>query len=153
MDSEDDTQGALELQAVLTRYVDSQHGYEHAAELLENQTLSAIFLEISQSRAEIVPRLASLMEAGGHEAETDGSLEGTVHRWWMSVREKMPGDDFGDVLEECIRGESALLKSLDVALSSGNIEAERKPVLELARLDVEKAISHFNAAINDDEFT
>jgi uncharacterized protein (TIGR02284 family) len=152
MEPEDDTQAALELQVVLTRYVDSEHGYQQAAGLIDSQSMAEIFLEISDSRARIVPQIATLLVTLGHEPDQDGSLEGAVHRWWMVVRDKLTHDEVRDVLTECIRGESALLKALDIALESEDILSEQKKVLHLARLDVEKAISHFDAAVNDGEF-
>jgi uncharacterized protein (TIGR02284 family) len=152
MEPEDDTQAALKLQVVLTRYVDSEHGYKEASGLVESQSMAQIFLEISGSRARIVPQIAALLTTLGHEPDEEGSIEGAVHRWWMVVKDKLTQDEVRDVLTECIRGESALLKAIDIALEAEQLPSDQKEVLHLARLDVEKAISHFNAAVNDGEF-
>ena len=151
MEPEDDTQAALELQTILTRYVDSEQGYLHAADLVENESLAAIFKEISGHRAATVPEIAALLEETGHEPDEGSSLEAAVHRWWMSGREMLSTNDLKDVLEECVRGESTLLKAIDIALASGNLDPRQLVVLEVAKKDVEKAISHFNAALRNGE--
>jgi len=152
MDRETDDDLGLKLQKVLTRYVDSKDGYTHAAEIISNKTLAAIFLEIAENRAAIIPRLAKIMEAHGQEPQAVGSVEGSVHRWWMSIRDELAKDELKNLLIECIRGESALLEALDESIQFGKLLDEDMRAIEMVRVDVEKAVSHFTAAVHDKEF-
>ena len=143
-----DPSDALDLQLVLMRYVDSQEGYQLAAELMERPNLAEAFSEVSARRREVAQRIAELIELKGEKAEPEGSSEGAIHRWWMRLREKIADEELQAVLSECVRGEKALLDSLDKALSSGDLAPSETALLEEAAAEVRLAIRHFEEALD-----
>ncbi len=153
MDPDGDEKVVAELQAVLTRYVDSTEGYAHAARLVSDQGLAPVFLEIGAARAAIIPEVSEMIARCGVEPKEEGSVEGVAHRWWMSARDAVSADDMKTLLEECIRGEKVLLKAIQEALAEVR-ERQDKDVKALghAHEDVRKAISHFEAALHDRHF-
>ena len=142
-----DSSDVLTLQQVLTRYVDSQVGYDQAAELMDLPNLAFAFKEVSQRRREVGSRIAELIEIKGEQAEAEGSTEAAIHRWWMRLREKISDEDLRVVLTECIRGEKALLVSLEKALESPDLEPHEIEILNEALSEVKMAIRHFESAL------
>ena len=153
MSSDEQTKAASEFQKVLTRFIDSEEGYAHAATLVSDAHLSAIFLEISETRTALIPRLRGMIKSHGSDPEITGSPEGSIHRWWMSLRDTLTNDELKDVLIECIRGESSLLEAMDNAIASGNLDGSVDEVVRLVRIDVNKAVAHFTAAVHEGEFS
>jgi len=143
-----DSSDALELQQVLTRYVDSQEGYQQAAELMEREDLASAFREVSVRRLEVGKRIAKLLERKGEEAEAEGSVEGAIHRWWIRLREKIAAEELQAILSECIRGEKALLESLQKAMESSENSEDVGQILRDASVEVRMAIDHFEAALD-----
>jgi uncharacterized protein (TIGR02284 family) len=146
-DAFSDSSDVLELQQVLTRYIDSQHGYEQAAELMERPDLAEAFEEVSARRRAVGERIALLIERKGERAEAEGSAEGAIHRWWIRLREKIADEELLVVLNECIRGEKVLLSSLQKAMTSPDIGNEEIALLGDAAEEVQLAIDHFEAAV------
>lgn len=142
-----DSSDVLELQQVLTRYVDSQQGYEQAAELMDRPDLAEAFAEVSARRKAVGERIATLIERKGEQAEAEGSPEGAIHRWWIRFREKIADEELRAVLAECIRGENALLIALNKAMDGSGVGQETIELLREAAEEVELAIQHFETAI------
>ncbi len=138
---------ALDLQHVLTRYVDSHQGYLQVAELMDRRELAAAFKEIADRRREIGQRVARLMWREGEEPDTEGSTEGALHRWWIRLREKLTDEEFKAVLSECVRGERSLATALQTALDAKNLEPGQAEVLHEALAEVNLAIEHFETAV------
>jgi uncharacterized protein (TIGR02284 family) len=138
---------AIDLQLVLMHYVDSQEGYQQAAELMDRPQLAEAFSEVSARRGEVAERIAELIELKGERAEAAGSAEGAVHRWWMRLREKVADEELQAVLSECIRGEKVLLASLEKALTSGGLSPQEATVLQEAAAEVQLAVTHFEEAL------
>ncbi len=143
-----DSSDVLELQRVLIRYVDSQEGYHQAAELMEREDLASAFREVAARRHAVGERIAKLLERKGEEAESEGSVEGAIHRWWIRLREKVAAEELQAILVECIRGEKVLLESLQKALESGENSEEVTQILHDAATEVEMAIEHFESALD-----
>ncbi len=137
----------LDLQEVLTRYVDSCQGYEQVAELMGNPGLVAPFLEIAARRREVGLHIARVMVQDGEEADVDGSTEGALHRWWIRLREKVASEEFQVVLAECLRGEKVLAAALRRALKQEDEDSKHRELLQEAVAEVDLAISHFELAI------
>lgn len=102
---------AAELQAVLTRYVDSCNGYEQAADVMDDPRLAADFLQIAKRRQLIVERVAGMIRKQGEKPDLGGSTEALLHRWWIQLRAGLTTEELRATLAECIRGERELCAS------------------------------------------
>ncbi len=138
---------AAELQNVLTRYVDSYDGYTQAAKVVESPGLSAAFLEIAARRKTIVEHVATLIVRQGEKPDVDGSPEAAVHRWWIRVRAGMTQEEFKATLAECVRGEKELARTIEGALSHGNLEANHAAIVAEVATELKEALRTFEAVL------
>ena len=139
---------AAELQNVLTRYIDSYHGYKQAAEAVESPTLAEAFMEIAVRRHLIVQHVATLILHQGEKVETESSPEAAIHRWWIRVRAMMTDDEFKATLAECVRGEKELAKTVRGALDHGNLDPEHAAIIADVSAELDEAIRTFEAVLN-----
>jgi len=137
-----------ELQNVLTRYVDSFDGYLQASQLIEHPGYSSAFLEIADRRKSIVSAVAKLIAKQADHPDERGSAEAALHRWWMKVRVAMTEDELRALLQECIRGESELLRTVNSALHHGDLKPAHYQLLAAVGAEVEMAINTFETALN-----
>lgn len=138
---------AAELQNVLTSFEDSHAGYLQAADLVEGKGLAGAFREIAGRRGEIVAHVSGMIHALGAKSDTNGSTEGTVHRWWMRLRDNFTDEEFAVLLEECVRGESELLHTIRDVLDHGQLDAEQHAIISRMAVEVDLAIRTFNSAL------
>ena len=64
--------------------------------------------------------LTSAVNRIGGEAETGTSSTGSIHRAWIDVKATFTGHDRKSVLAECERGEDAIKKAYQSALSDND---------------------------------
>jgi uncharacterized protein (TIGR02284 family) len=140
---------ASELQEVLTRYVDSRDGYLQAATLVPSEGLAGSFRAIAERREAIAGKVADLIAEQGLRADFDGSPEASLHRWWIRLKEKMTEQDVDAVLNECIRGEEELERTLESALESGKVGPGHQALIREALSEVQVAIRSFRIAVDD----
>ncbi len=138
---------AAELQNVLTRYIDSCEGYSQAAEVMESPDAASAFLEIAARRKDIVAKVADLILRLGEKPDRSSSPEATVHRWWIRIRAELTDEEFRATLEECIRGEKELRRTLDDAIESGCLESANSQLLKEISQELHAAIQTFETAL------
>lgn len=138
---------ATELQDVLTRYVDSRDGYLQSADLISSPALSDSFRAIAQRREAIALKVADFIASQGGKADIEGSAEAGLHRWWIRLKEKMTDHETGAILDECIRGEEELARTLEHALEGGDLQSPHRPLIEEALAEVRVAIRSFRTAV------
>ncbi|MDR3695695.1 PA2169 family four-helix-bundle protein [Mucilaginibacter sp.] len=97
-------------------------GFAHAVhELKENDgDLKVLFLQLREESRENVHELSTAINKNGGEAELDMSGDGALHRMWLDVKEAFTGHDRMGILAECERGEDAIKKAYESALSPDN---------------------------------
>ena len=139
----------LELQEVLTRYIDSRNGYSQAADLVEEAGLASTFRSISGRRALIAKRLAGLIDMEGETPDLSGSPEAGIHRWWIRLKEKFSKQETKSVITECLRGERELARTLNEALEHGHLEPSHSTILRDALAEVDLAIGAFEGVIEE----
>jgi len=145
--AEPEVTDAAELQNVLTRYSDSYFGYLQAAEVVQCESLATAFVEIAARRKEIVKRVASMIAAQGEKPDTKGSPEGVIHRWWICVRAGMSEEEFRATLEECVRGETELARTVSEALEVGALLPDHAELLAQVKVELEEALRTFRIAL------
>jgi uncharacterized protein (TIGR02284 family) len=138
---------AAELQNVLTRYIDSYEGYHQAAEVVDSTTLKEAFLEIAARRKIIVEHVATLIVRQGEKPDESGSPEAAVHRWWIRVRAKMTDEEFKATLEECVRGEKELARTIDSALEHGNLDERHAAIVAEVATELKEALRTFQSVL------
>ncbi|GAC1305836.1 MAG: PA2169 family four-helix-bundle protein [Mucilaginibacter sp.] len=97
-------------------------GFEHASKDLGDgdRDLSDFFrTQIEASRQNSLELTKVVTQLGG-EAEDGKSVSGTIHRNWLDVRATFSGHDRASILAECERGEDAIKKAYQDALSADN---------------------------------
>jgi uncharacterized protein (TIGR02284 family) len=145
--AEPEISDAAELQKVLTRYSDSYFGYLQAAKEAQSEGAAAAFLEIASRRELIVRKIACLIKNEGEKPDTHSSPEGTLHRWWIRVRTEMSEDEFRITLEECVRGETELARTVADALEYGNLQPEHAKALSEMATELKEALRTFTIAL------
>jgi uncharacterized protein (TIGR02284 family) len=97
---------------------DGEYGFRTCAERATSNELRQTFNKRAASCAAAATELQALVRQHGGKAEQSGSVAGTVHRGWVSVRDAVAGTNDQSVLDECERGEDAALARYRKALKS-----------------------------------
>ena len=95
---------------------DAEKGYATAAGDVRDPQLKVALQERSDERAEYVIALQrAVVELGGWP-ESQGSLEGHLHRAWIETRLAIEGRNDMTVLVECQRGERTCVEAYNTLL-------------------------------------
>lgn len=90
--------------------LDSEAGFRETRDLLNNPDYQRLFDETAQERSRQASELKGLVRSEGEDPETDRSLLGKAHQWWINVRDKVSDHSDYDVLAEAERGEDKILE-------------------------------------------
>ncbi|WP_118973133.1 ferritin-like domain-containing protein [Taibaiella koreensis] len=97
-------------------------GYERA--LKDNRSreadLDILFREMIEQSQRFNTALTALVQQGGSQPETEGSLSGKLHRAWMDFKTTFTGHNRKNLLIECERGEDASKEAYNEALHEDN---------------------------------
>src|SRR5690606_27428727 len=96
-----DTTAAV-LEDLIETLEDGRKGFEQAAERIENSDEPSIAIDLrrfSQERAEFSVELREVATRYGFEIDEEGSMAGSLHRGWLSLKDALTGDDPKAVLE------------------------------------------------------
>ncbi len=97
-----------QLQDLLSINIDSERGFEEAAESTNDPQLKSLFREFSQRRSHNAAELRQYINSAGREPTNSGSVSGTLHRWWIDAKQVMTGKDAASILVEAERGEDSI---------------------------------------------
>lgn len=97
-------------------------GFAHAAHELKETDgdLRLVFLQLREYSRKNVHELGTAINKNGGEVEMGMSGNGALHRMWLDVKAAFTGHDRRGILAECERGEDAIKKAYESALSSDN---------------------------------
>lgn len=104
------------LQDLLSINMDSEKGFEEAAEHVNEPELKSLFRDFSQRRSHNAAELREAISSAGKEPTTHGSASGAIHRWWIDAKQAMTGKDPESVLNEAERGEDSIKNEYEDAL-------------------------------------
>jgi uncharacterized protein (TIGR02284 family) len=107
-----------QLQDLLSINIDSQRGFEEAAENTNDPQLKSLFRDFSQRRAHNAAELRQCISGAGKEPTTSGSVAATLHRWWIDAKQSMAGKDAESILNEAERGEDSIKEEYEDALQN-----------------------------------
>ncbi|MDN3551589.1 ferritin-like domain-containing protein [Mucilaginibacter aquaedulcis] len=89
----------------------------------ENIDLKELFQGYAAQSRKNGQELAALV-GSAEDVETGNSVSGTLHRAWIDVKSIFGGSDRASILSEAERGEDAIKKAYQDALSSGELPTE-----------------------------
>jgi uncharacterized protein (TIGR02284 family) len=90
---------------------DAAKGFKTAADSIEDPAVSRMFLRQSSEREAFAQDLLGLAGSKRSEVDKDGTVTGTMHRWWLDLKGTMSSDSLQSVLEEAERGEEKALEA------------------------------------------
>src|ERR1700761_7858200 len=90
----------------------------------ENSDLKSLFQEYAGQSRQFSQELTALVTSEGGEAETGTSASGGLHRVWIDVKSIFGASDREGILNEAERGEDAIKKAYQDALSEGELSGD-----------------------------
>ena len=106
------------LNELLIKNYDAEKGYLNAIANVDSDRLKMFFKRRASERSEFAKELRTEILQYGEVPEDSGSLKGTLHRNWMSLKSTFSSNNEEAILEEAIRGEEASLKEYNDVISS-----------------------------------
>jgi len=104
------------LQELIQVNVDSRDGFQHAANDIQDMTLSTLFQSLAHQRDEQANELAKFVEWNHEKPNRTGSYAAAIHRGWMAVREMVSSNNLYAVLAEAERGEDQIKAAYESTL-------------------------------------
>ena len=110
---------------------DGKAGYAKAAEKAqesEHPEIVSVFRELSKQRSDFASELSALAAAYGDDIEQQGSVVGTIHRGWMTIKDALAGSSISGLLDAAVQGEAHAVKQYEEALTE-DISPELRVVI------------------------
>ena len=120
---------------------DGKDGFAKGAEKLadsDRPELATAFRQNSQQRERFATELQQMAKAYGDQIDDSGTVAGTLHRGWMTLKDALSGSGPDGVLDAAEQGEDHALKEYDKALKD-DISPELRTVVERQRTEVQAA--------------
>jgi uncharacterized protein (TIGR02284 family) len=95
---------------------DGERGFRTAADAVGDADLKRLFATYGMQRAEFARELEAEVRRLGAEPSVGGSVTGTLHRGWMSLKAAVTGRDDGAVVAAAEAGEEAAQSAYEEAL-------------------------------------
>src|SRR5687768_2858769 len=88
------------LNSLIETCKDGQEGFRSASEDVQNSALKSLFSELSIERGRFCSELQRLVGTLGEDAETGGSVSGSLHRGWIDLKSALSSGDEHSILSE-----------------------------------------------------
>jgi uncharacterized protein (TIGR02284 family) len=95
------------IQELIGINIDSCKGLEHAADTVESERIASTLRIFARQRGQNAAELQKHVRFSGETPATEGTVGGTLRRWWLGVRGALNGGDDHVVLIEAERAEDA----------------------------------------------
>jgi uncharacterized protein (TIGR02284 family) len=118
---------------------DGQEGFRSAAEDVTNRALKNLFNELSIERGRFCNELQRLVKTLGEDAESSGSLSGSLHRGWIDLKSALSSGNEYSILAECERGEDAAVSEYRDALEHDELPESVRDVIGRQYLGVKES--------------
>lgn len=89
--------------------LDSKEGFELVAQQTDDPQLQALFRDGAQQRAGFLQEIKDALSLTDEDTKISDSALSHVHRWWISIREKVQPSEAAALLGEAERGEDTIL--------------------------------------------
>ena len=123
---------------------DGRAGFEKGAEKLDSTDapeLAPAFRKYSEQRAAFTTELQSLAQQYGDQLDESGSVAGTLHRGWLTLKDALSGSKPDGVIDAAEQGEDHAVSEYEKAL-----DADISPEL---RTVVQRQLTEIRAAHDD----
>jgi uncharacterized protein (TIGR02284 family) len=120
---------------------DGRAGFEKGAEKLESTDtpqLAATFRKYSAQRAQFTTELTGLAAKYGDRLDESGSVAGTLHRGWLSLKDALSGSSPEGVLDAAEQGEDHAISEYEKARDD-DISPELRTVVERQLTEIRAA--------------
>ena len=129
------------LNELLEKNYDAEKGYLNAADNIDSPKLKMFFKKRASERSEFAKNIRTEILSYGQIPEEDGSIKGTMHRNWMSLKSLFSSNDEEAILEEAIRGEKASLDEYSEILKEDAFAPSTRTMLENQKHQIQSAIN------------
>lgn len=120
------------LNTLIATLIDSVEGYQKSAVDVDNPRYAQLFKARATERKNAVEQLQAAVVAQGGEPEDDGSLMGSIHRAFLSLREAVSARDDAAIIDEIHHGEHYLKDKFETALDSDTLAAAPRAAVQTA---------------------
>lgn len=127
------------LNSLIETCKDGQEGFRSASEDVKNTALKSLFNELSIERGRFCTELQRLVATLGEEAESSGSVSGSMHRGWIDLKSSLSSGDEHAILAECERGEDAAVAEFREALDNEEIPQTVRDVIRRHYLAIQES--------------
>jgi uncharacterized protein (TIGR02284 family) len=129
------------LNELLVKNYDAEKGYLNAIDNVESSELKLFFKRRASERSQFAKELRTEILQYGQIPEDSGSLKGTMHRNWMSLKAVFSSNNEEAIIEEAIRGEEASLEEYDSLLKENNLPPTIDNLIAKHRQAIQAAIN------------
>ncbi|MEJ6012006.1 PA2169 family four-helix-bundle protein [Novosphingobium aquae] len=120
------------LNTLIATLIDSVEGYQKSAGDVDNPRYADLFNARARERQQAITGLQAAVAAAGGNPEDDGSVMGTVHRAFQSLREVVSTRDDAAIIAEIERGEDYLKEKFEAALRHADLSPEARDAVNKA---------------------
>jgi uncharacterized protein (TIGR02284 family) len=130
-----------EMNKLLEKNYDAEKGYLNASKNVNTEKLKQFFEERAEERSLFAKELRTEILSYGQIPEDSGSLTGSVHRNWMTLKSLFSSNDEEAILEEAIRGEKDSLQEYNKVLDINEFAPSTLQLLEKQRQQIQYSIN------------
>lgn len=105
----------------------------------ENIDLKTIFQSYATQSRKFSLELTAIVAVNDDESETDSSFAGSLHRAWIDIKSLFGANDRKSILAEAERGEDAIKKAYETALTEGNLGGQAAILVRSQAGDIKAA--------------
>ena len=120
------------LNTLIATLLDSVEGYEKSAQEVDNPHYAQLFAARAIERQQAVDGLREAVVAAGGEPEDHGTLMGSIHRAFLSLREAVSSRDDVAIIGEIEHGEDYLKDKFETALDSDTLDPGPREAIKQA---------------------
>jgi len=124
---------------------DGARGFRRAASHVGSVDLKALFDEIAVQRTQFAADLLPHAQRLGGASDTAGTMQGALHRGWMSMRDALGAHEDG-ILAEAARGERAAVEAYKDALN-GMLPPTARDIIEQQSAQVRASHDRIHARL------
>ncbi|KAA3624247.1 MAG: PA2169 family four-helix-bundle protein [Flavobacterium sp.] len=129
------------LQDILKRNYDAQAGYKRAMEHADSDYLKQFLKDRAVQRSHFATEIDQELRRLNEEPVDSGSTKAALHRSWMDVKNFVSSSTDEALLEECIRGEKASVKTYENVLDNQNFSPETTSMLNKQLMRVKNSLN------------
>ncbi|WP_353650563.1 PA2169 family four-helix-bundle protein [Nakamurella sp. A5-74] len=127
---------------------DGQKGFAASAEKLadsDRPEWAATMTRLQRQRTQFTQEIVGLGHEYGDDVDESGSVLGTLHRGWLSLKDALTGDDPSGVLGAAVTGEDHTVSEYEKALADTDLSDGFRTVLQRQHSEIVDARAEVKA--------